>query len=131
MTARCSTRCRRPSIPKRPAASAGTIRHWPSSGRCPSRSCPKETGTIRPCPIRRGSRVSTIPVFKPLLGPEEIGAATQALELGWLGMGSYVGQFEEALRQFLNAEDRHVVAVSTGHAALHLALLAAGVGPGD
>jgi dTDP-4-amino-4,6-dideoxygalactose transaminase len=75
--------------------------------------------------------MSTIPVFKPLLGPEEIGAAAQALELGWLGMGSYVGQFEEALRQFLGATDRHVVAVSTGHAALHLALMVAGVGPGD
>ncbi|WP_291273006.1 DegT/DnrJ/EryC1/StrS family aminotransferase [Geothrix sp.] len=58
-------------------------------------------------------------------------AARAALEMGWLGMGSYVGQFEEATRTYLEADDRHVVAVSTGHAALHLALLVAGVGPGD
>src|SRR5207249_9483501 len=62
---------------------------------------------------------------------EEIAAAVAALEMGWLGMGSYVGEFEEALKQYLHAGDRHVVAVSTGHAALHLGLLVAGVGPGD
>lgn len=72
-----------------------------------------------------------VPVYKPYLGPEEIEAATRALELGWLGMGSYVGAFETALSTALAAGDRHVVAVSTGHAALHLALLLVGVGPGD
>lgn len=46
-------------------------------------------------------------------------------------MGSYVGQFEEKLKALTEAEDRYVVAVSTGHAALHLALLLAEVGPGD
>lgn len=72
-----------------------------------------------------------IPVFKPLIEAEEMAASTQALELGWLGMGAYVGQFEAALKDFLGAADRQVVAVSTGHAALHLGLLVAGVGPGD
>lgn len=72
-----------------------------------------------------------LPVFKPFLDETDFQAARQALELGWLGMGSYVGEFEEAVRHFLEAEDRHVVAVSTGHAALHLSLLVAGVGPGD
>ena len=38
-----------------------------------------------------------IPVFRPLLEEEEMRAAREALELGWLGMGSYVGQFEAAL----------------------------------
>src|SRR5436309_9526482 len=76
-------------------------------------------------------RVEKIPVFKPLIEREEIEASRRALELGWLGMGSYVGEFEEALRGFLGAADRHVAAVSTGHAALHLGLLAMGVGPGD
>jgi dTDP-4-amino-4,6-dideoxygalactose transaminase len=51
--------------------------------------------------------------------------------MGWLGMGSYVAQFENAVQNFLGASDRHVAAVSTGHAALHLGLLLAGVGPGD
>lgn len=72
-----------------------------------------------------------IPVFKPLIEEEEIQASRTALELGWLGMGSYVGEFENALKTYLGTDDRHVAAVSTGHAALHLGLLAIGVGPGD
>jgi dTDP-4-amino-4,6-dideoxygalactose transaminase len=73
----------------------------------------------------------SIPVFKPLLEQEELDASTEALELGWLGMGSYVERFERELEAFLGLEDRYVVAVSTGHAALHLGLLMAGIGPGD
>lgn len=73
-----------------------------------------------------------IPVFKPLLGEREKAAVTAALDLGWLGMGSYVADFEQGLRDLLELDgDRQVVAVSTGHAALHLALMLAGVGPGD
>lgn len=72
-----------------------------------------------------------IPVFKPLIEEEEIQASRTALELGWLGMGSYVGEFEDALKTYLGADDRYVAAVSTGHAALHLGLLTIGVGPGD
>src|SRR4051812_39598329 len=72
-----------------------------------------------------------IPVFAPLLEAEELRAAQAALEMGWLGMGSYVAEFERELTGLLEAPDRHVAAVSTGHAALHLALLLAEVGPGD
>ena len=75
-----------------------------------------------------------IPVFKPLIEKEEIDAAVASLELGWLGMGSYVQQFEEAVSRVCKItpeDDRHVVAVSTGHAALHLSLLMIGVGMGD
>jgi dTDP-4-amino-4,6-dideoxygalactose transaminase len=46
-------------------------------------------------------------------------------------MGSYVGDFEERLKNFLGASDRYVAAVSTGHAAIHLGLLVMDVGPGD
>lgn len=72
-----------------------------------------------------------IPVFKPLIEAEEIEASRRALELGWLGMGSYVGEFEEQLKNYFSADDRYVAAVSTGHAAIHLGLLAMGVGSGD
>lgn len=72
-----------------------------------------------------------IPVFKPLIEQEEIDASVKSLEMGWLGMGSFVGEFEKGIQEFLGASDRHVAAVSTGHAALHLGLLAASVGPGD
>lgn len=72
-----------------------------------------------------------IPVFKPLIEKEEKNAATEALDLGWLGMGSYVSEFERSLQEFTQSNEKHVVAVSTGHAALHLALIVAGVGKGD
>lgn len=72
-----------------------------------------------------------IPVFKPLIEEEEINASSAALEMGWLGMGSYVGEFEEGLKNFLGASNRYVAVVSTGHAALHLGLLTLGVGPED
>jgi len=74
---------------------------------------------------------ATIPVFKPLLENDELDAAREALEMGWLGMGGYVGDFEKAIHDLVDAGDRHVVAVSTGHAAIHLSLLLMGVGPGD
>jgi dTDP-4-amino-4,6-dideoxygalactose transaminase len=72
-----------------------------------------------------------IPVFKPLIEREEIDASRESLELGWLGMGSYVSAFEEKVKAIIGAPDRHVAAVSTGTAGLHIALLVAGVGPGD
>jgi dTDP-4-amino-4,6-dideoxygalactose transaminase len=72
-----------------------------------------------------------IPVFKPLIEQDEIQAAVESLELGWLGMGAYVGKFEEELKTFIGAEERHVVAVNTGHSALHLAMMLIGLEPGD
>lgn len=72
-----------------------------------------------------------IPVFKPLIEKDEIQAAVESLELGWLGMGGYVGNFEKALKDFIGADDRHVVAVNTGHSALHLAMMLIGLAPGD
>jgi dTDP-4-amino-4,6-dideoxygalactose transaminase len=77
---------------------------------------------------------TNVPVFKPLIGKAEIDAAVESLELGWLGMGSYVKKFEDAVTnvcQLKPEEDRHVVAVSTGHAAMHLAFLSMGIGKGD
>ena len=79
----------------------------------------------------RDMDLEKIPVFKPLIEQEEFAATREALELGWLGMGSYVGEFEERLKEFFGAKDRYVAAVSTGHAAIHLGLLAMGVGEGD
>lgn len=72
-----------------------------------------------------------ISMFQPVIEREEFDACRQALENGWLGMGSHVGAFEQKLKECIGAPDRHVVAVSTGHAALHLGLMLIGVGPGD
>lgn len=72
------------------------------------------------------------PVFKPYLGPEELAACGAALDSKYLGMGSFVGEFERALASMLElGPHRHLVTFSTGHAAMHLGLLAIGVGPGD
>jgi dTDP-4-amino-4,6-dideoxygalactose transaminase len=72
-----------------------------------------------------------IPVFKPLIEKEEFDASREALELGWLGMGSYVDEFEKGVKKYLQASDRYLAAVSTGHAALHLGLMVADVGAED
>lgn len=73
-----------------------------------------------------------IPVFKPLLTDDEINAAVESLKRGWLGMGSYVGDFEQKILEFLAPkDDRAVVALNTGHSALHLAMILLGIGPGD
>jgi dTDP-4-amino-4,6-dideoxygalactose transaminase len=73
-----------------------------------------------------------VPVFKPLIEDPEIQASVKTLEIGWLGMGKFVGKFEEELKNYLGLpSDRHVVALSTGHAALHLGLILAGVTAGD
>lgn len=70
-----------------------------------------------------------IAISKPVTGPEEILAMQKVFESGWLGLGSTVFQFEEELKKYLGA--RNVIAVNTGTSALHLALTAFGIGPGD
>jgi dTDP-4-amino-4,6-dideoxygalactose transaminase len=71
-----------------------------------------------------------IPLFKPSLGPDTMKAATDALELGWLGMGSYVKEFEEKLAAYLGLEGKHVVSFNTGTSALHLAMRLVGAEAG-
>jgi dTDP-4-amino-4,6-dideoxygalactose transaminase len=72
-----------------------------------------------------------IPVFQPMIGVDTIKAVVDALHAGWLGMGAITQAFEETLARFLGLEGRYIIATNTGTAALHLGLLAAGVGPGD
>jgi dTDP-4-amino-4,6-dideoxygalactose transaminase len=70
-----------------------------------------------------------IPLFDLRLAREDIGAVAETLRSGWLTMGPRTQAFEEAFAEHLGV--RHAVAVSSCTAALHLAYLAAGVGPGD
>jgi dTDP-4-amino-4,6-dideoxygalactose transaminase len=70
-----------------------------------------------------------IPLTDVVLSEEDIAAVLECLEGGWLTMGPRTDRFERAFAQFCDVP--HAVAVSSGTAALHLALLAAGVGPGD
>jgi dTDP-4-amino-4,6-dideoxygalactose transaminase len=70
-----------------------------------------------------------IPLFDVQLGDDEIEAVAAALRSGWLTMGPRTEEFERLFAERLGA--RHGVALSSCTAALHLAYLAAGVGPGD
>lgn len=70
-----------------------------------------------------------IPLSRPGVGEVELEGVRTVLESGWLGEGRSVEEFEAWLGQYTGCP--HVVAVSTGTAALHLALRACGVGPGD
>ena len=70
-----------------------------------------------------------IPVIRPLLGTEEAEAAAEAIASGWVAQGPRVAQFEAEFAQATGAT--HAVAVSSCTAGLHLAMIAAGVGPGD
>jgi dTDP-4-amino-4,6-dideoxygalactose transaminase len=63
-----------------------------------------------------------IPLARPDVGPAELAAVAEVLESGRLTMGPKVGEFEAALARACGTE--HAVAVSSGTAALHLALLA-------
>ncbi|MER5863830.1 DegT/DnrJ/EryC1/StrS family aminotransferase [Kitasatospora sp. NPDC002040] len=70
-----------------------------------------------------------IPVMIPWLGEEEAQAAAEAVRSGWVAQGPRVAEFERAFAAYLGVP--HAVAVSSCTTALHLALLGAGVGPGD
>lgn len=66
----------------------------------------------------------------PHVGLDMAEHVTRALGMGWLGMGPLVKEFEDLITAFIGGE-RRVVCTNTGTAALHVALIAAGVGPGD
>ncbi len=70
-----------------------------------------------------------IPFLNPPLKSSDIKAVTQVLKSGWLATGPELRSFEEKLATYLGLP--FIVANSSGTAALHTALLAAGVGPGD
>jgi dTDP-4-amino-4,6-dideoxygalactose transaminase len=65
----------------------------------------------------------------PAIGDEEIAAVAETLRSGWLTTGPRAAALEERMAAYLEAE--HVLAVASGTAALHLSLVALGVGPGD
>jgi dTDP-4-amino-4,6-dideoxygalactose transaminase len=65
----------------------------------------------------------------PAIGEEEIAAVAETLRSGWLTSGPRVAELERRMAEYLEAD--HVLALASGTAALHLAIVALGVGPGD
>lgn len=76
-------------------------------------------------PVRR----ELLPYGRQALTDEDIAAVVQVLRSDWLTTGPKVAEFEEAFARFVGAT--HAVSFSSGTAALHGAVFAAGIGPGD
>lgn len=70
-----------------------------------------------------------VPLFDIRIDPGERKVVDDVLRSGWLTMGPRTAEFEQLFADHLGVA--HAVAVSSGTAALHLAFLAAGIGPGD
>jgi dTDP-4-amino-4,6-dideoxygalactose transaminase len=77
-------------------------------------------------PVVRATRLGFQP---PAIGDEEIDAVVETLRSGWLTTGPKTEELERRAAEVLEAD--HVIAVASGTAAMHLALVALGVGPGD
>ena len=70
-----------------------------------------------------------IPIAKPIIGEDEISAVTAVLRSGVIAQGKKVEEFEGAFAEFIGT--KYAVAVNSGTAALHISLLAQGIGEGN
>jgi dTDP-4-amino-4,6-dideoxygalactose transaminase len=73
--------------------------------------------------------VRRLPITEPFIGTEEIEAVQETLQTGWIVQGPKVGEFEEKFRRFTGA--KHALATSSCTTALHLAVAALELKPGD
>ncbi|MFC2034059.1 DegT/DnrJ/EryC1/StrS family aminotransferase [Chloroflexota bacterium] len=71
-----------------------------------------------------------IPIAEPIIGDEELSNVIEAVKSGWISSkGKFIPEFEETFARYCGM--KHGVATSNGTTALHLALAAMGIGPGD
>jgi dTDP-4-amino-4,6-dideoxygalactose transaminase len=79
--------------------------------------------------LRNTSNEIQVPFHRALVGEEEVQAVSEVIRSGWLTMGPKTFEFEKEFAKYIGAQ--HAIAVSTGTAALHLSLEAAGVRGSD
>ena len=79
--------------------------------------------------MKKLNKKETIPMARPFLSIEELKNIGKVFKTRWLGMGSFVYEFEKKIEAYLGV--KHAIAVNTGTAAIHIALSGIGVGPGD
>jgi len=96
------------------------LNRTPSGKRQPRKTTPR---------TRAKPDANPIPFHRPYIGSAEIKAVEAVIRSGWLTMGPKTEEFERAFAQYVHAE--HAIAVNSCTAAMHLALLVAGVGKGD
>lgn len=77
--------------------------------------------------LRKGKEM--IVFGSPVIGEEEVAEMVATLRSGWIGTGPKVKQFEDMFAEYVGA--KHAVAVNSCTAALHLSMIASGIGPGD
>lgn len=78
-----------------------------------------------------GEKRSFIVFGAPVIEQDEIDAVISVMNSGWLGTGPRVKEFEQCFAEYKEVSGSRVAAVNSCTAALHLSLIAAGVGPGD
>jgi dTDP-4-amino-4,6-dideoxygalactose transaminase len=79
--------------------------------------------------IETSRRTNPLGFQPPSVGDEEIAAVAETLRSGWLTTGPKAAELERRFAEYLGVE--HALAVASGTAAMHLALVALGVRPGD
>jgi perosamine synthetase len=82
-----------------------------------------------PEPLQESPYELHVPFHRASVGEDEVRAVSDVIRSGWMTMGPKTFEFENQFAGYVGAE--HAVAVSTGTAALHLALEAAGIHAGD
>ena len=70
-----------------------------------------------------------VPIAKPIIGEEEIENVVEVLKSGMIAQGPRVAEFEQKFADWVGA--KYGIAVNSGTAALHVALLSCGIGEGD
>jgi len=74
-------------------------------------------------------RSTFLPIATAVFGPEEKQEMIETLDSGWITLGPRTKKFEEELATYIGA--KYTIALNSASAALHLAMLAIGIGPGD